>query len=105
LLDEVGDLPPSSQAALLRVLQEQEVLPVGGTRPVPIDVRILAATHMPLDELIDRGAFRRDLYARLAGYTFHLAPLRERRVDLGLLIATLVTSGKLKVPATLRVHR
>jgi len=105
LLDEVGDLPPSSQAALLRVLQEQEVLPVGGTRPVPIDVRVLAATHMPLDELIERGTFRRDLYARLAGYTFHLAPLRDRRVDLGLLIAALVASGKVAMPQALRVHR
>jgi len=95
LLDEIGDLPASSQAALLRVLQEGEVLPVGSACATPVDVRVVAATHMPLDSLVARGAFRRDLYARLAGYTFALAPLRERRVDLGVLIAALRAAGKL----------
>jgi transcriptional regulator with GAF, ATPase, and Fis domain len=95
LLDEIGDLPLSSQAALLRVLQESEVMPVGSTHATVVDVRVIAATHKPLDELIESGAFRSDLYARLAGYTFELAPLRDRRVDLGLLIAALLSAGKL----------
>jgi transcriptional regulator with PAS, ATPase and Fis domain len=103
LLDEVGDLPASSQAALLRVLQEGEVQPVGSAQTAKVDVRIVAATHMPIDELVERGAFRRDLYARLAGYTFALPPLRDRRVDLGLLIAALVASGKVEAPADLRM--
>lgn len=104
LLDEIGDLPAASQAALLRVLQEREVLPVGSTQPVPVDVRIIAATHMPLEELVEKGTFRRDLYARLAGYTFALAPLRERRVDLGLLTASLFAGGKLG-DRDVRIHR
>jgi transcriptional regulator with GAF, ATPase, and Fis domain len=95
LLDEIGDLPPSSQAALLRVLQESEVQPVGSAQTLKVDVRVIAATHMPLEDLIERGAFRRDLYARLAGYTFTVPPLRERRVDLGLLVAALLSAGKL----------
>src|SRR5262249_4252107 len=87
LLDEIGDLPASSQAALLRVLQESEVRPVGSTQTVKVDVRIIAATHRPLESLIKGNAFRHDLYARLAGFRFELAPLRKRKVDLGLLIA------------------
>lgn len=91
-LDEIGDLPAASQPALLRVLQESEVVPVGTTRPIPVDVRIVSATHQQLEELMDAGAFRRDLYARLAGFVQHLPPLRERREDVGLLLATLLQS-------------
>lgn len=98
LLDEIGDLPASSQAALLRVLQEGEVLPVGSTQPVKVDVRVLSATHKALDQLVEEGKFRRDLYARLAGYVFALPALRERKVDLGLLMASLA-------PGSLRLHR
>jgi transcriptional regulator with PAS, ATPase and Fis domain len=105
LLDEIGDLPGSAQASLLRVLQENEVLPVGSARPAPVDVRVLAATHRPLEELVERGEFRRDLYARLAGYTFGLAPLRERLVDLGLLVAALLSSERLGARTDLRLHR
>jgi DNA-binding NtrC family response regulator len=105
LLDEIGDLPTSSQAALLRVLQEGEVLPVGSTKPTKVDVRVVAATHMPLEDLIERGAFRRDLYARLAGYTFALAPLRERLMDIGLLVAALVAGGKTGAAPGIRMHR
>jgi transcriptional regulator with PAS, ATPase and Fis domain len=89
-LDEIGDLPASSQAALLRVLQEHEVMPVGGTRPVPVDLRVVAATHKGLDRLVADGGFRQDLFQRLAGHRTELAPLRERREDLGLLIASLL---------------
>jgi transcriptional regulator with GAF, ATPase, and Fis domain len=90
LLDEIGDLPLSSQAAFLRVLQEREVVPVGATRPVPIDIRLIAATHRDLEALIVKGKFREDLFARISGVKVTLPPLRERREDLGLLIATLL---------------
>ncbi|APR75980.1 GAF modulated sigma54 specific transcriptional regulator, Fis family protein [Minicystis rosea] len=105
LLDEIGDLPASAQATLLRVLQEGEVMPVGSARTASVDVRVIAATHRPLEELVERGEFRRDLYARLAGYTFTLAPLRERIADLGLLVAALLSSGKIGAPNGLRLHR
>jgi len=105
LLDEIGDLPASSQAALLRVLQEGEVLPVGSTQTAKVDVRVVAATHMPLESLLERGAFRRDLYARIAGYTFEIPPLRARLVDVGLLIAALLAAGKVETRGGLRIHR
>ena len=101
-LDEIADMPLPSQAALLRVLQEGEVLPVGATRATKVDVRVLCATHQPLDELMERGAFRRDLYARLAGFTFALPPLRERMGDFGLLVAALLRSPKVRSGETLR---
>jgi transcriptional regulator of acetoin/glycerol metabolism len=89
-LDEVGELPAEAQTALLRVLQEQEVLPIGGTRPVRIDLRIAAATHRDLDELVGRAELREDLLARLSGFTMRLPPLRHRREDLSLLIPALL---------------
>ncbi|MGN6111284.1 MAG: sigma 54-interacting transcriptional regulator, partial [Kofleriaceae bacterium] len=88
-LDEIGDLPPSSQAALLRVLQEREVMPVGGTRAGPIDLRVVAATHRDLDDMVAEGSFRHDLFARLAGFRVTVPTLSERRADLGLLIGAL----------------
>jgi transcriptional regulator with GAF, ATPase, and Fis domain len=90
LLDEIGDLPLPAQAALLRVLQEEEVLAVGATYPVKVDLRVVASTHRDLDALVGEERFRSDLLARLSGFTLSLPPLRERREDLGLLIATLV---------------
>ena len=90
LLDEIGDLAALSQASLLRVLQEREVVPVGSTRPVAADVRVLAATHRPLVALVDDGSFRADLYARLSAFTFTLPSLRDRRDDLGLLVAAIL---------------
>jgi transcriptional regulator with GAF, ATPase, and Fis domain len=95
-LDEIGDLPAASQAALLRVLQEGEVLPVGATRAMPVDIRVVCATHRPLDDLMSRGDFRRDLYGRLAGFSHTIPPLRDRRVDLGLIVAALLRSGKVR---------
>jgi transcriptional regulator of acetoin/glycerol metabolism len=89
-LDEIADLPESAQAALLRVLQEKEVLGVGEVRPVPVDVRVVAATHVDLEAAISVKEFRHDLFARLAGFTVRLPPLRWRREDLGLLIAGLL---------------
>jgi transcriptional regulator of acetoin/glycerol metabolism len=87
LLDEIGDLSPAGQAALLRVLQEHEVVPVGSSQPVKIDLRVIAATHRPLERLVADGQFRSDLFARLAGFRFSLPPLRDRRDDIGLLVA------------------
>jgi sigma-54 dependent transcriptional regulator, acetoin dehydrogenase operon transcriptional activator AcoR len=89
-LDEIGELPLPAQVALLRVLQEQEVLPIGATKPVKVDVRVVAATHRALDRLVDTGDFRADLFARLGGLTIRLPSLRERREDLGLIIASLL---------------
>src|SRR5262249_29565188 len=80
----------TAQAALLRVLQEGEVTPVGSSRPVKIDLRIVAATHHPLDLMAARGEFRSDLYARLCGCQIRLPALRERREDLGLIVAELL---------------
>jgi DNA-binding NtrC family response regulator len=89
-LDEIADLPLALQPAFLRVLQEREVMPVGATAPVKVDIRLVAATHGDLDQLVQRGGFRSDLAARVAGYTLELPPLAERREDLGLLIAELL---------------
>jgi DNA-binding NtrC family response regulator len=89
-LDEIADLPMPAQAALLRVLQESEVLPVGATRPVHVDVRIVAAAQRNLRALAAAGRFRLDLLARLDAFTVELPPLRERREDLGLLLAVLL---------------
>jgi transcriptional regulator of acetoin/glycerol metabolism len=91
-LDEIGDLPKLSQAALLRVLQEKEVTPVGSTKPVKVDLRVVAATHRRVDASSKEGpdSFRSDLYARLAGYVHELPPLRERKEDMGLLLAALL---------------
>jgi sigma-54 dependent transcriptional regulator, acetoin dehydrogenase operon transcriptional activator AcoR len=90
LLDEIGDLGPLGQGALLRVLEEGEVTPVGGTRPHKVDVRVISATHRDLNALASSGAFRSDLLARLSGFVFHIPPLRDRREDLGILIRTLL---------------
>jgi transcriptional regulator with PAS, ATPase and Fis domain len=91
-LDEIGDLPASSQAALLRVLQEEEVVPVGSTRPVPLDLRVVAATHRSLSNEAARGAFRDDLLARISGFALELLPLRKRKEDLGMIVGDLLRS-------------
>jgi two-component system NtrC family response regulator len=85
-LDEIGDLPLHLQAKLLRVLQEREYEKVGSSRPVRVDVRILAASHRPLEALIKAGELREDLYYRLNVVTILIPPLRERRSDLAPLI-------------------
>jgi two-component system NtrC family response regulator len=85
-LDEIGDLPLNLQAKLLRVLQEREYEKVGSSRPVKVNVRILAASHRPLEEIIKAGQLREDLYYRLNVVMILIPPLRERRSDLSLLI-------------------
>jgi hypothetical protein len=92
LLDEVGDIPLAAQAAILRTLQEGELLPVGATRPVRVDVRIVSATHRNLEAGVAEGTFREDLLARLSGFTFCMPPLRERREDIGLLVSVILRS-------------
>jgi DNA-binding NtrC family response regulator len=85
-LDEIGDMPPATQAKMLRVLQEQTFERVGGNQTIRTDVRLIAATHRDLKAWSEEGKFRPDLYYRLSVFTIHLPPLRERGDDLSLLI-------------------
>ncbi|HUS30020.1 MAG TPA: sigma 54-interacting transcriptional regulator [Kofleriaceae bacterium] len=89
-LDEVAELPASSQAALLRVLQEGEVMPLGSDAAIKVDVRLVTATHKNLDAEVAANRFRADLRARMLGVQVVLPELRERREDLGMLVATLL---------------
>jgi two-component system response regulator HydG len=84
-LDEIGEMSPATQVKLLRAIQEREVVPVGATEAVPVDVRIIAATNRDLEEEIRKGAFRSDLYYRLNVIQLRLPPLRYRREDIDLL--------------------
>jgi DNA-binding NtrC family response regulator len=82
LLDEVGDIPMDLQVKLLRVIEHRAVTPVGDARPRPTDIRIIAATNRPLDELMASGQFREDLFFRLSVFPIHIPPLRDRREDI-----------------------
>lgn len=85
-LDEIGELPIDLQSKLLRALQEKEIRPVGGTRPIPINVRVLAATNRDLEQAVSQGTFRRDLYFRLNVLSLRIPPLRQRKQDIPLLV-------------------
>lgn len=89
-LDEIGEIPLSTQVKMLRVLQEREVTPVGGVQATPIDVRIVAATNADLEQMVKRGTFREDLYYRLNVIRIQTPPLRERKDDLGPLASALL---------------
>ena len=90
-LDEIGEIPSSTQVKLLRVLEEREVTRVGSGTPIPIDVRVVAATNRPLREHVEEGGFRADLFYRLNVLGIYLPPLRERRDDIPLLVRRFVT--------------
>lgn len=89
-LDEIGDMPLALQAKLLRALQHLEIEPVGGRSPRRVDVRVIAATNTDIERRVAEGAFRRDLYYRLAGYTLTVPALRQRRDDIPLLVEHLL---------------
>lgn len=86
LLDEIGDMPLTLQAKLLRVLQEKEIERVGGTSPIPVDVRVISSTHQDLEIMVQQRQFREDLFYRLNVVTIEIPPLRERVEDLGDLV-------------------
>jgi DNA-binding NtrC family response regulator len=94
LLDEVGDLGGPAQGALLRVLQEREIVPVGKARAESVDVRFVATSPRPLDPAIGGEAFRSDLFSRLSGFVYAMTPLRRRRQDLGVLLAALLRKAR-----------
>ena len=92
-LDEVSEMPGRMQAKLLRVLEQEEILPVGESFPVKVDVRVISATNRDLVEEVRRGNFREDLYYRLSAFPINLPPLRERREDIPLLASRFITQA------------
>jgi two-component system response regulator HydG len=85
-MDEIGDMPATMQAKLLRVLENGEVVRLGSNEPIRVDVRLISATNRKLDEMVAERQFREDLFFRIKGSTIYLPPLRERRDDIPLLI-------------------
>jgi PAS domain S-box-containing protein len=89
-LDEIGDMPLSMQSKLLRVLQEKEIQRIGGQNSIPVDVRVIAATHRDLEKMVEEGKFRKDLYYRLNVIKIEIPPLRERKEDIPLIAVNLL---------------
>lgn len=104
-LDEIGDMPAELQTRLLRVLADGEFFPIGAHAPVKVDVRIIAATHQNLDQLVAEGRFREDLYHRLNVIRIHLPPLRERRQDIPLLLKHFLYEASHEIKAETKVLR
>ena len=104
-LDEIGDMPAELQTRLLRVLADGEFFPIGAHAPVKVDVRIIAATHQNLDQLVAEGRFREDLYHRLNVIRIHLPPLRERRQDIPLLLKHFLHEASHEIKAETKVLR
>jgi len=100
-LDEIGELPPQAQVRMLRVLQQKEIERVGGSNPIPVDVRVVAATHRNLEEMIKESLFREDLWFRLNVFPIMIPPLRARRADIPALVHHFIQrkSKELKLPA------
>ncbi len=90
-LDEIGEMPLTAQSKMLRVLESREIQRLGSARSLPVDVRVVAATNQPLEQLVEQGKFRSDLFYRLNIGRVHLPPLRERREDIPSLIAHFLT--------------
>lgn len=95
-LDEIADLSPHAQAALLRVIQQGEVVTLGGQKPIQVDVRIVCASNQNLEKLVDEGKFRVDLYFRLNTIIINIPPLRERKNDIPLLVANILSKLSMK---------
>ncbi len=95
-LDEIGDMPLSTQIKLLRVIEEKTIEKVGDNDPVSVDVRIISATHKNLEELIEKGQFREDLFYRIGVLPIHIPPLRDRKEDIPLLVNAFINKIRLK---------
>ena len=108
-LDEIGDMPLVLQAKLLGVLETRRVMPLGSTEEVQLDIKLVVATNNNLEEKVDRGEFRRDLFYRLSGFAFHIPALRERKEDIPLLLAHFMKNSRLLKsngpPSTELVHQ
>jgi two-component system response regulator HydG len=102
-LDEIGDISPAMQARLLRVLQEREVVRVGTSRPVQVDVRVIAATHRDLEAMVEEGQFRKDLYFRMKVFQIRLPELRERAEDIPALAAAALARWNEKLDPSRRI--
>ncbi len=104
-LDEIGDMPISLQTKLLSVLENRKVVPLGSTKTVELDFKLIAATNKNLEEMVEQGTFRRDLYYRLSGINFTIPPLRNRKADIPILLEKfMIQSGLLKKGDKLEVE-
>ncbi|NTW65166.1 MAG: sigma-54-dependent Fis family transcriptional regulator, partial [Nitrospirae bacterium] len=105
LLDEIGDMKQSLQGKLLRVLEERTVRPVGGSEEIPIDVTVIATTNTDLKKAVENGEFRMDLFFRLSAFHLNIPPLRERKVDVPVIIGHYLSSFVMqyKRPNTTRI--
>ncbi|NHC39861.1 sigma-54-dependent Fis family transcriptional regulator [Bacillus sp. MM2020_1] len=101
-LDEIGEIPEAMQVALLRLLQERKVVPIGGSKEIPLDIRIITATHRDMNELIDEGTFRQDLYYRLNVYPVEVPALRRRKEDIPYLVRYFCQKHNWNLPDTNR---